>query len=242
MSRCIVSVADTRYISVLNKLISSVNKVSDIDIHVTLVDCSSDMIYVNSIPVENISLTTSNTSTRKTVMEYRTDYLKNNYTCYEEVYNRHNQRAGSRMFKNLRLLSQRDLLCIHMKYVAVDQLIETYDQVLLLDADTIVNHNPEDIFTHSNDITISSHDRYKYKVFHEDVTCFTKSSRTCKFIKKLVDNTQRLTDWQADQMIFRDEYYNKEIDIDFNILPEGTRTEYPHTSEESMFWANMKDV
>lgn len=242
MSKCIVSVADARYISVLNKLLSSVNKVSNIDVHVTLIDCSLDMLHINSIPTSNISLVTSNTSMRKTVMEYRTDYLKNNYTCYEEVYSRHNQRADSRLFKNLRLLSQRDLLCIHMKYVAVNQLIKTYNQVLLLDADTIVNCDPEDIFTNSNDITISSHDKYKYRVFHEDVTCFTKSSSTCKIIDKLVDRTRSLTDWQADQLVFRDEYYNKDIGINFNILPEGTRTEYPHINRESIFWANMKNV
>lgn len=241
MSRCIVSVADAKYIPVLSRLLSSVNKVSDIDVHITLVDCPRDILRITPTPV-NISLVTSNTSTKRTVMEYSTDYLKNNYTCYEEVYNRHNQRADSRMFKNLRLLSQRDLFCMHMKYVAVNQLIETYDQILLLDADTIVNRDPGDIFTYSNDIAISSHDRYKYRVFHEDITCFTKSSRTCKFIDRLVDSTGTLADWQADQLIFRDEYYSKGIDINFNILPEGTRTEYPHISEESIFWANMKNV
>ena len=242
MSRCIVSVADDRYTSVLNKLISSVRDVSDIDIHVTLINCSSSTLYTGDIPENNVTLITSDTSTKKSVMEYRADYLKNDYTCYEEVYSRHNQRATSQLFKNVRLLSQRDMFCIYMKYVTVKRLIQVYDQVLLLDSDTIVNHSPESIFTYSSDITISSHDKYKYKMFHEDVTCFTRSSKTCKFIDRLVNKTRELTDWQADQLVFRSEYYNKELNLSFNILPEGIRTEYPHTTKESIFWANMKDV
>lgn len=232
----IVTVADSKYVHCVERLLKSIPTISCLEKHVVLVDVEQSIDYTDC-KVKHVQ---SKTSTKKILPEYKSTYLNNKYTCYEEQRDRHHQRYTKPLFSNLRLMSEREMFCLYTKYKAVKDIIDTYDNVLLVDADTIVNGDIQRLFAFSGDVSIPCNDKYKYKMFHEDVTVFRSNTKTKKFIGMLCDACKKLNDWQADQLVFRNEYYENIIGVNFNFMSCDVRTEYPNNKVDSIIWANMK--
>ena len=242
----IACVSNSNYIKYTRKFLKSVyNTNPNTRVHVALLNVTdSDYNAISNISGNIIcKRVTKNLSVNRKYPWYLPHYIKSTYSNATEYRDAYYRKEGTSILSRVRLLSDEELYCLYLKYKCVESLLREADNVLLLDVDTIIRGDLDEIFSHSYDIMLKQVNKYEYITFQEGACCFTSNDKTETFIRDICKFCrEHKTDWQADQLFFRKEYYERNIGIRFGALP----TEYRSCvgeglNEKSIIWSGVKD-
>ncbi len=245
----IACAADTKYLKRYGiPFLESIYQTNpDLAVHIVLVDVDDEAIAAAANPNVTVTNVTRNLSTKPEHQAYLKEHQTGKYVNAGEAHDFYSRPGPENILQRVRMYSDLSLFCIYSKYYCAKMLLERYDKVLLLDVDALVKRDLSELFDIADTCDIATRQDVpvngEYRIFNEGVVVVKSNDRTKTFMRDIMSYyTQNGLDkhnFQADQMFFREEYYEQNIGIHFHDLDGKYKDE--EFRDDSVIWSGCGD-
>ena len=221
----------------------------NINVKLLSIDCDKEQIdsinaISSNIEIEELYL---NLDLTKKFPRY-VDKLKQHKYCNDhEISGFYNRSCANSVLDRFSLLSESAIQCMMYKYIHARKWLDRSDVVMLMDVDCLIRGDISKMFLfgRQHDLTCKQQivQSYQYIIFHEGISILKQNKKTKLFLDRVIEAyrsfgiVDKIVD--ADQLIYRQEYYEQSIGIDFFPLPDKYKDS--EFFEDSLVWSGVGD-
>lgn len=246
----ICCVTNKPYVAYTIPFLESVYKHNpDVSVKLLMIDCDKEQIdnisHISSnIEIEELYL---NLDLTKKFPRYSGKLKQHKYCNDHEISGFFNRSGATSVLDRFSLLSESAIQCMMYKYIHTRKWLDRSDIVMLMDVDCLVRGDISEMFLfgQQHDLTCKHQavQSYQYVIFHEGISILRQNKKTELFLDRVIEAYQSIgivdKIVNVDQLVYRQEYYEQNIGIDFFPLP--CKYKDSEFLRDSLVWSGVGD-